>query len=212
MGAHAREGAFHVKHASAAADGGAGEIDQRLRRYVALLLRWNRRVNLIARSDEPEIWTRHIADSAQLARLLPLARGRLVDLGSGAGFPGLVLAVLTDWEVHLVEADQRKAAFLREAVREIGANATVHAARAETVDIPPAQVVTARALAPLPALLRLAAPRLAADGIGLFAKGRGVETELTDAAAEWHMRVERFPSQTGSGGTVLRISEIRRAG
>lgn len=191
---------------------GSPEAGERLERFVALLLRWNRRVNLIARSDEPVIWTRHIDDAAQLAPLLPPRPGRLIDLGSGAGFPGMVLAVLTRWDVHLVEADQRKAAFLREAAREIGADVTVHAARAETLRIPPAQVVTARALSPLPTLLRLAAPLLVPGGICLFPKGRGVETELTDAAAEWHMRVERFPSQTGSDGTVLRISEIRRAG
>jgi 16S rRNA (guanine(527)-N(7))-methyltransferase RsmG len=184
-----------------------------LERYAALLLRWNRRVNLISRADEPTLWLRHILDSAQLVPLLPTTPGTLVDLGSGAGFPGLVLAVLTLWRVHLVESDQRKAAFLREAARGAGAaNVTVHAARAEAVRLPPADVVTARALAPVAALLPLAKPLLADQGVCLFPKGRDVEAELTEAGARWHMRVERFPSRTSPGATLLRISEIRRAG
>jgi len=184
----------------------------RLDRFADLLRRWNARINLVSRADEPALWSRHIADSAQLVPLLPDGNGTLIDLGSGAGFPGLVLAILTGRPTHLVEADQRKAAFLREAARETEADATVHAARAETLRIPPANVVTARALAPLPDLLKLAVPFLAPGGVCLFPKGRDVEAELTAAAAEWHMRVERFPSQTGPGATLLRLSEIRRAG
>ncbi len=184
----------------------------RLDRFASLLLRWNARINLISRADEAALWPRHILDSAQLAPLLPEVPGTLIDLGSGAGFPGLVLAILTPWRVHLVEADQRKAAFLREAAREAGADVTIHAIRAETLRIGPAEVVTARALASISGLLTLAAPLLAAGGICLFPKGRGAADELTAATARWHMRVERFPSQTDPGATLLRISEIRRAG
>lgn len=184
----------------------------RLDRFAALLLRWNAKINLIARSDETALWPRHILDSAQLAPLLPPAPGTLIDLGSGAGFPGLVLAILTQWRVHLVESDLRKAAFLREAARETGADVTIHPLRAETLRIDSAQVVTARALTSLAGLLPLAAPLLARDGICLFPKGRSASDELTAVSAQWHMRTERFPSQTDSGATILRISEIRRAG
>jgi len=201
-----------VKQAGDGAAGIASDARARLDRFADLLLRWNSRINLISRADEAALWPRHILDSAQLVPLLPSAPGTLIDLGSGGGFPGLVLALLTSWRVHLVESDQRKAAFLREAARETGAAVTIHAVRAETLRIVPAQVVTARALAPIAALLPLAVPLLAMDGVGLFPKGRGAEAELTATAAEWHMRVERFPSLTSPGATLLRISEIRRAG
>jgi 16S rRNA (guanine527-N7)-methyltransferase len=200
-----------VKHAS-----DATTIDPvalgRLDEYARLLLRWNRRINLISRADEPAVWTRHILDCAQLVPLLPTGPGTLVDLGSGGGLPGLVLAILTAWDVHLVESDQRKATFLREAARVTAADATVHARRAESLRLPPARAVTARALAPVSTLLSLAMPLLAEDGVCLFPKGRGVEAELTEAASGWHMRVERFPSRTSPDASVLRISEIRRAG
>jgi len=184
----------------------------RLQRLADLLLRWNPRINLIARRDEGVVWCRHILDSAQLAPLLPATAATLIDLGSGAGFPGLVLAVIAPIHVHLVESDQRKAAFLREAARVCGADATIHAARAETLTLPPAPVITARALAPVATLLALAHPLLAPGGVCLAPKGRSAAQELTAAAHEWHMRVERFPSRTDPGATLLRISEIRRAG
>ncbi len=180
-----------------------------LGRFAELLLRWNRTVNLIARRDEANLWDRHIADSLQLAALLPgPAPARAIDLGSGGGFPGLVLAIATGIAFDLVESDQRKAAFLREAARIAGAPATVHATRIEAARIPPAPLITARALAPLPDLLALAAPLLAENGVCLFLKGANADTELTAAAARWHMRTERFPSRTAPGASILRISEI----
>jgi 16S rRNA (guanine(527)-N(7))-methyltransferase RsmG len=200
---------FHVKHADTAI---TPHDRARLEAFSELLLRWNQKINLISRADEAALWSRHILDSAQLVPLLPHAPGTLIDLGSGAGFPGLVLALLTEWRVHLVEADRRKAAFLREAARECGATVTIHAIRAEALRTDPADVVTARALAPLDALLPLAAPLLRPDGICLFPKGRAVADELTAAAARWHMRVECFPSNTDPGATLVRISEICRAG
>jgi 16S rRNA (guanine(527)-N(7))-methyltransferase RsmG len=202
---------FHVKHSPADEIRLALEAEERLRAFVDLLRQWNRRINLVGQADERPLWERHILDSAQLVPLLPAPEGELIDLGSGAGFPGLVLALTTNWRVALVEADQRKAAFLREAVRATGARATVYAVRAEQVSLPPARVVTARALAPLPDLLALATPLLAPDGICLFPKGRSAEDELTAARAQWHMRVERFPSRTNPTATLLRLSEIRRA-
>jgi 16S rRNA (guanine(527)-N(7))-methyltransferase RsmG len=201
---------FHVKHASAPGAILEPQIEGRLRNFMALLLQWNRRINLIARRDEPHIWERHVLDSLQLAPLLPASSGRLIDLGSGGGFPGLVLALITGWHVDLVESDARKGAFLREAARTVGANVTVHVARAESLPLAPAAAVTARALAPLPSLLRLAAPLLARDGVAIFPKGGTVMDELTAARREWHMLVERFPSRTSPTATLLRLREIRR--
>ncbi|MGC1411738.1 MAG: 16S rRNA (guanine(527)-N(7))-methyltransferase RsmG [Acetobacteraceae bacterium] len=181
-----------------------------LERYSALLLRWNRTVNLIAPRDEPLLSERHIADCLQLAPLIHQTCDRAIDLGSGAGFPGLILALATDLPFHLIEADQRKAAFLREAARITGARVHVHATRIETVGLPPAPLITARGLAPLPKLLGLAEPLLAPGGQCLFLKGANVETELTHAAAQWHMDVERVPSRTAAHACILRISDLRR--
>ena len=199
-----------MKHRSTEDPGFDPATMQRLEAFAALLLRWNPRINLIARADEPVLWERHILDAVQLAPLLPAPAEDLIDLGSGAGFPGLILALVTDWTVHLVEADQRKSSFLREAVRITRASAVVHATRAEAVSLPPCAVVTARAVAPLSRLLALAAPLLRPSGLCLFPKGRTVEDELTAASHEWHMHVERFPSRTSSTATLLRLREIRR--
>ncbi len=185
--------------------------EQRLWDFARLIEIWNRRINLISRNDVPALWERHILDSAQLAPLLPADCARLTDLGSGAGFPGLVLAIVTECHVDLVEVDERKAAFLREAARLTGAAVTVHTSRAESVQLPRASVVTARALAPLPQLLRLAVPLLAESGVCLFPKGRGVANELTAARREWHMQVEQFPSRTSASATLLRLREISPA-
>ena len=182
--------------------------ERRLRDLARLVETWNRRINLIGRGDVPFLWERHILDSAQLAPLLPTDCTTITDLGSGAGFPGLVLAIVAERHVDLVEADERKAAFLREAVRLTGAEVTVHVARAESVRLSPASAITARALAPLPQLLRLAAPLLAEGGVCLFPKGRGTANELTAARREWHMQVEQFPSRTSPSATLLRLREI----
>lgn len=199
-----------MKHKSAVGPEIDRAAEERLRTFVVLLLQWNRRINLLSRGDEAFVWERHILDSVQLVPLLPVTSGRLIDLGSGAGFPGIVLAVLTGCEVHLVESDARKGAFLREATRALGVDAQVHVARAEALDLPPAPVVTARALAPLPELLALAAPLLTPAGICLFPKGRSADNELTAARREWHMQVERFSSRTSPTAALLRLREIRR--
>jgi 16S rRNA (guanine527-N7)-methyltransferase len=183
---------------------------ERLERFAALLLRWNATLNLIAPADAPVLWQRHIADSLQLVPLLPDGVQRAIDLGSGGGFPGLVLAIATGVHFDLIESDRRKASFLRSAVLETAAPATVHACRIEQADLPPARLVTARALAPLPRLLPLAARLLAPDGVCLFLKGARVDQELADAAADWTMQVDRVPSQTGGDGVILRLSELRR--
>lgn len=184
----------------------------RLECYSDLLLRWNRTVNLIAQADERDIWTRHIADAAQLAPLLTPQATRAIDLGTGAGFPGLVLSLITGVHFELVEADHRKAAFLAEAVRATGAPVRIHAVRAERARINPAPVVTARAFAPLLKLVHVASPLLQEGGMLLAQKGRNAEDELTRALAEWHMQVRRIPSRTAPEATILMLSEIHRAG
>jgi len=186
------------------------ETELRLREFVALLRRWDAKINLVADCDEPTLWRRHVVDSLQLVPLLPRHDGPLLDLGSGAGFPGLVLALTTGCEAHLIESDRRKAAFLAEAARALGLHrTTVHPTRIESVTLPPACVVTARALAPLPDLLRHAHRLLASGGVAVFPKGRTAEDELTAAAREWTMAIERFPSQTDSAATIFRLREIR---
>jgi 16S rRNA (guanine527-N7)-methyltransferase len=186
------------------------ETEARLEALAALVLRWNRTVNLVARRDEPVLWSRHVADSLQLAPLIPSNTSHAVDLGTGGGFPGLVLAIATNVPFDLIESDRRKAAFLREAGRATRAPVRVHAVRAETARVEAAPLITSRALAPLPRLLALAAPLLAPNGICLFLKGAAVESELTAAAAEWHMRIERVASQTDQDACILRISDIAR--
>ena len=198
--------AFHVEHSSI-----LNEVSrEKIRQLCALLLRWNRTINLISRDDEPLIWERHVADSIQLVTLMTPPPGRAIDLGSGAGFPGLILALASGVPFELIEADRRKAAFLRQAVRLTDAPATVHPVRIQAARLAPAPLITARALAPLPRLLDLAAPFLAPGGQCLFLKGAGVEAELTDAARQWHMRVQQIPSRTAPNASILRISNLSR--
>ena len=187
------------------------ETEERLLEFVDLLLRWSEKLNLIGERDRDSIWVRHVADSLQLWPLLGDHAPWFVDLGSGAGFPGRVLATASGEHVHLIDADHRKAAFLREAARITAANATVHARRIETVRLPPASVVTARALAPLPKLLALAQPLLKPDGVLLALKGRNAKRELTAAQAHWNMRVAVIPSRTDPAASILQISDISRA-
>lgn len=179
----------------------------RLSAYLGLLQQWQRRIDLVAPSTMPDAWRRHILDSAQLAPLIS-DNQVVADLGAGAGFPGLVLGILGK-QVHLVESDQRKAVFLREAVRMTGATAQVHAARAETLKLA-VDMITARAFAPLPRLLTLAFPLLKPGGSLLLLKGERVEAELTDARRHWTMDAELLPSRSDPRGTILRLREIDR--
>ena len=190
------------------------ETWSRLDGLVALLLKWQNTTNLVAPSTLAEIWTRHVADSAQLFTIAPDARA-WVDLGSGGGFPGLVIAcVIADHpgaKIHLVESNQKKSAFLREAARTLSVPAIVHARRIEDFasrPMPSVEVVTARALAPLDRLLGYAAPLLKTGAIGLFPKGRDAEAELTAASKSWTMDAQLVPSVTDP---QARIVVVRRA-
>lgn len=188
------------------------ETRARLETYAALLLRWNATINLISRKDEAQVWDRHVADSLQLLPLIPDGVSHAIDIGSGGGLPGLVLAIASGVPYHLVESDQRKAAFLREAARTCGAAVEVHAVRIEALDIAPAPLITARAVAPLDRLLGWAVPHLAPGGVCLFPKGRTARDELTAAATQWHMTVRQTESRSDPAACILSISEITRVG
>ena len=194
----------------AAQAGVSRETSDRLAAYLGLLRRWQARINLVSQASLEDAWRRHMLDSAQLYRLIGNPRGRLYDIGSGAGFPGMVLAIMGLADVHLIEPDQKKAAFLREAARITGAKMELHTARAESLSPKDADFVLARACAPLPELLDLATPLLKPSGICLFLKGIGVAAELTAANKTWTMQTERIPSQSDPSGTILRLEEIRR--
>jgi 16S rRNA (guanine527-N7)-methyltransferase len=182
----------------------------RLEAYVELLVRWAARINLVGRNTLTDLWRRHILDSAQLQPLVPEATRSLIDLGSGAGFPGLVLAILGIGGVELVEADSRKAAFLREAIRITGAPATVRACRITAVPPHAVDVVTARALAPLDRLLDLAAPFIGPDTVCLFPKGEHVVEELTLARKGWTMTSVMRDSIADPRGVVLCLKGVAR--
>jgi 16S rRNA (guanine527-N7)-methyltransferase len=187
------------------------ETWERLEIMVALLRKWQPVINLVSKASLAEVWTRHFADSLQLLEHVPSSAKSLVDLGSGAGFPGLVLAaalVERGTEVHLLEGDSRKCGFLREAARAMKVSVHVHNGRIEqllTSGTIKGDVVTARALASTADLLALAHPLLEKGAVGLFLKGQSVETELTDAAKSWNINHSLVPSISDPRSRVLVI-------
>jgi 16S rRNA (guanine527-N7)-methyltransferase len=190
------------------------ETQDKFRAYAELLRKWNRAINLVSPKTLDDLWRRHFLDSAQLRGLLPEALAEapriILDVGAGAGFPGPVLALLGCGRVHLVEADQRKAEFLREVIRVTGADAELHPQRVETLAPFPVDVVTCRAFAPLDRILALTAPFLDPKSggktpVGLFLKGRRADEELTAAAKMWRLQTERFESETDPEASILRL-------
>jgi 16S rRNA (guanine527-N7)-methyltransferase len=192
------------------------ETEARLDRYLDLLVTWQAKTNLVAPSTLPHLWTRHVSDSLQLLDLAPSAK-IWVDLGSGGGFPGVVLAsALADMpgaHIHLVERNAKKAAFLREAIRITSAPATVHLAGiGDIVDRLGSRVdcVTARALAPLHQLVGFAEPLVREGAKALFLKGQDVEAELTEATKYWHIEPRLHSSRTGGHGWIVELDRIER--
>jgi 16S rRNA (guanine527-N7)-methyltransferase len=192
------------------------ETEARLDRYVELLREWQAKTNLVAPSTLRHLWTRHIADSLQLLTLAPLAR-RWADLGSGGGFPGVVLACALaetqDAVVHLVERNAKKAAFLREALRVTNSPGRIHLADiGDSVDriTGPVDCVTARALAPLHQLIGFAEPLVRRGAKALFLKGQDVEAELTDATKYWNIKPRLHSSRTGGHGWIVELDRIER--
>lgn len=187
----------------------------RLDVLVAQLLKWQRTINLVAPKTLNEVWVRHIADGLQILDAAPADAKIFVDLGSGGGFPGLVLAAALarrpEAEVHLIESDQRKSAFLREAARAMQVKATVHNARIEDALAAwthGGDVVTARAVAPMKKLIELALPLLKAGTVGIFPKGQDVESELTEATKCWSFSCELVPSRTESAARLAVVSGV----
>jgi 16S rRNA (guanine527-N7)-methyltransferase len=187
------------------------ETEERLAVFVTLLARWRKATNLISESTFPSVWTRHIADSAQL---LPLAQGasRWLDMGSGAGFPGLIVAIeLADAPgavVHCVDSDQRRCAFLREAARATGASAVIHPVRVESLDpadIGPVDCVTARAFAPLSKTLEFAKPWLESGAVGLFPRGRSATKDLEQDPPPQRYAIETIRSVIDADAAILRV-------
>ena len=190
----------------------------RLRTYVQALEKWNAHINLVAPSTLAQAWVRHVADGLQL---LPLLREegvrQVIDLGSGGGVPGLVLALAEPTlDVHLVESTARKCAFLRQVAQASGIDVNIHQARIESLDpralgVNASTAITARALAPLPRLLALASPFLRQGAVGLFPKGRTLDRELQEARAEgWRIDSQAIPSITDAEGMILKVREVRR--
>jgi 16S rRNA (guanine527-N7)-methyltransferase len=185
------------------------EMKSKLEIYASLIGRWQAKINLIGPSTLSDMWTRHFEDSYQLAGLAGVW-AEWVDLGSGAGFPGLVIALTrkSAGRVHLVESDKRKVAFLREVSRETGADAEIHVGRIETI-LPKLceqvnfDVVSARALAPMPRLVEYAKPALDKGALGLFLKGRGLSAELTELPPNNSLDIQIVASRTEPGGSIV---------
>jgi 16S rRNA (guanine527-N7)-methyltransferase len=192
------------------------ETEIRLDRFVALLLKWQQTTNLISPATIPNLWTRHVADSLQLLDLAGEAK-LWVDFGSGGGFPGLpvacALAERPGAQVHLVESNGKKAAFLREAIRVTGVSAVVHNKRIEDCGDSfgdKVDVVSARALAPLKILCDQAFPLIAEGAVGLFPKGQDVGSELTEAAKYWRIKADAMPSRTSADGCIVVVEALTR--
>jgi 16S rRNA (guanine527-N7)-methyltransferase len=183
----------------------------RLKAFVGLLEGWNSRHNLVSANSLRDVWQRHVWDSAQLAPLVPTDAKRLVDLGSGAGFPGLVLALLLakDVRVVLYEATRKKCDFLEEVAARLELVVDVRNSRAEDAPAEAFDVITARACAPLPRLLAYARPFLSPTTICLFLKGQTVGVELTETRKSWKMKVTELPSHSHPSGTILELREVR---
>lgn len=190
------------------------ETLEKLQGFAALVEKWTAKINLISRSSVPDLWQRHIIDSVQIFELAP-SSGHWVDIGSGGGFPGIVIAILTQntatpHRVTLIESDQRKCAFLRAAIRELGLNAKVLSERIEKTEPQNADVLSARALADLDTLLQFSERHLALDGSALLPKGAQWQEEDAVARKRWSYDCEAIKSKTNPAAAILKIKEIKR--
>ena len=189
------------------------ETIERLDHFEGLLRKWNPKINLISKNDVDQIWQRHILDSTQVFQHAVPPFQTWFDFGSGGGFPGIMCAVLAaerfpEAAFHMVESDIRKAVFLRQVATELHLSAKVHSVRIEHLDAGSADVISARALAPLSELLKLSVPHAARHAQLLFPKGRNAETELTHAHLSWNFEVDRIPSLTDPDALILRLTGV----
>ena len=192
------------------------ETHDRLRAFYSLVCKWNTAINLVSAASLQDGWHRHILDSAQILAISGCDQGLWLDVGSGAGFPGLVVSImaseaLPDLHVALVESDRRKATFLSEAVRQLGLNADVHADRLETYPDVKVDVLSARAFAPLDKTLAVAARHLSEDGVALFMKGQAYEAEMKVASPNWRYDCDVIPSKTDAHSVILKVKKVRHA-
>ena len=189
------------------------ETLDRLRIFESLVKKWTKAINLVSKEDSSKIWERHILDSAQIYPYLPKSPGIYSDFGSGGGFPSIVLAALLyekdpDIEIHLIESDGRKAAFLRTALRELKIPGMVWGKRVQEVKISPARVVSARAVAPLADLLSMAQPLINKETICFFPKGVNWKKEVEDAQKHWSFDLKAINSRTQSDAIILELGSI----
>ena len=183
---------------------------------LSLVEKWNPAINLVAAGSLNDAWNRHVLDSAQLYAFIPAEAGAVADFGSGAGFPGLVLAIIAkavrpELNVTLIESDRRKAAFLAQAARNLGLTTRVLTDRAETLPPLSADVISARAFAPMPDLCALAHRHLAPDGVAIFPKGAKAEAELAEAARTWRFDCAQSPSKTDPAGRIITLKSLHHA-
>lgn len=186
------------------------ETIEKLEIYISLLQQWNKKINLVSQQGMDQVWKRHVYDSFQLIRYLDSSVKSIADLGSGGGFPGLILALSTDIPVILIESDMRKTIFLREVLRKTKTQATVLCQRIENVNAISADVVTARALTSLTQLLEFSKNILNKNGYCLFLKGRSVNLEIEEAQKDWKINYKTFSSQTNADGVIVKINQFER--
>ncbi|MDK3071777.1 16S rRNA (guanine(527)-N(7))-methyltransferase RsmG [Sedimentitalea sp. JM2-8] len=203
------------EHIDLAGQNVSRETQERLQVFADLVEKWNPRINLVSRNSLVHLWGRHIIDSIQIFQCTPPA-AHWLDLGSGGGFPGVVVAILAadaapEMDVTLVESDQRKAAFLRTAIRETGVRGRVRAERIETLDPQNATILSARALADLTGLLGFCERHLDSNGTALFPKGVTWKEEVAEARKNWSFDMEKVDSKTMDGSVILKISGVSRA-
>lgn len=192
------------------------ETFERLEIYAAALVKWQKAINLVSPTTIPDLWARHFLDSAQVFNLAPVTQGLWLDIGSGAGFPGLVCAAIAadhakDLRFTFIESDLRKGSFLRTIAAQMGLKIGVLTRRIEEAPPQNATILSARALAPLTKLLSHADRHLSADGTALFLKGATHAQEVEEALETWRMTMESIPSQTADEAVILKIGDVRRA-
>jgi len=186
------------------------ETKEKLLQYVSLLEKWNNSINLIAPSTVPDIWNRHIEDSLQIIPLLPKEKSNIIDIGSGAGLPGVVISLCSEHNVTMVDSDQKKALFLTETRRRLGASYDVFRDRIENIDGQTYDIVTSRACANLTKLLELSENFLEEKSYCLFHKGKNYSKEIEDAEKKWSFALEVIPSITDNEAAILKLTNIQR--
>ena len=188
------------------------ETIQKLEQFIVLVRKWTKSINLIAPSTSDNIWNRHILDSAQILKLAPKGWKNWIDIGSGGGFPGLVIAIMDENQrpMTLIESDQRKCLFLNTVRRELDLNVTICHERIETAEVKPSDILSARALAPLTELLTFSQTLLSPSGTALFPKGASYKEELDRASMDWHFDVMTHPSLTSPDSRILELSGIQK--